>query len=257
MSISGIILAGGTGTRLWPLTKLINKHLLPVYNKNMIMYPLQTLIKAGIKEIMIVSGRKHAGQFLQILGSGRDFGINLSYTVQENSGGIAQALGMCKRFADNDNVAVILGDNIYEDKFDFSNFREGCKLFLKRVQDPQRYGVARIKTNIKSIYKEREDKLIEIIEKPDIEKVDNELVDKNGWGYAVTGLYLYDNTVFDKINCLKPSNRGELEITDVNNVYLKEGKMDYRIVDNFWSDAGTFESLFKASEFVRNKELNL
>ena len=246
----GIILAGGTGTRLLPLTELVNKHLLPVYNQNMIMYPLNTLINAGIKDIMIVSGREHAGQFLQILGSGRDFGVNLSYTVQENSGGIAEALGMCKRFTNGNKIAVVLGDNIFEDKFDFSNFREDARVYIKRVEDPQRYGVARIKKS-----KLEDNKIVEIVEKPDITKVDNELIDKGGWGYAVTGLYLYDSRVFNIIQCLKPSKRDELEITDVNNQYIKEDRMDFEIVDGFWSDAGTHESLYNAATFVRNKEI--
>lgn len=251
----GIILAGGSGTRLQPLTLVTNKHLLPIWNMPMVYYPLNTLISSGISEIMIVAGKGHAGSFLELLGDGSEFGVNLSYTVQEKLAGIAHALSLCKRFANKDNIAVILGDNIFEDKFNFSNFREGCKLFLKRVQDPQRFGVARIRENITSIYKNREDKLTEIIEKPKIDIVDNELIDKNGFGYAVTGLYIYDNTVFDKISCLRPSNRGELEITDINNWYIKEDKMDYDIVNGFWSDAGTFSSLFKASEFVRSKEI--
>ncbi len=250
---TGIILAGGTGSRLLPLTKLINKHLLPVYNLPMIYYPLSTMINSNIEDIMIVSGREHAGQFLQILGSGKDFGINLSYAVQENSGGIAQALGMCKRFAKGDNIAVILGDNIFEDIFDFSDFREGAKLYLKRVSDPQRFGVARLRKDVKSVYKDIYNRLIEIIEKPDMTKIDNELIDKNGYGFAVTGLYLYDSSVFDKIDCLKPSNRGELEISDLNNMYIKDGKMDHEMVNGFWSDAGTFSSLFKAAEFAKSK----
>lgn len=251
----GIILAGGSGSRLQPLTLVTNKHLLNVYNKPMIFYPLQTLINADINEIMIVSGRGHAGHILELLGDGSNFGVTLSYAVQEKPAGIAHALKLCERFVNKDKIAVILGDNIFEDKFDFSNFREGARIYLKRVQDPQRYGVARLRTEIKSIYKERESKVIEIIEKPDITKIDNELIDKFGWGHAVTGLYLYDNTAFDKINCLRPSNRGELEITDINNMYIKEGKIDFEIVNGFWSDAGTFDSLFNASEFIRSKEL--
>lgn len=247
VNIKGIILAGGSGSRLLPLTKVTNKHLLPIYNKPMIYYPLQTFILAGIKDIMIVSGKWHAGHILELLGDGSEFGVSLSYAIQEKAGGIAQALGLCKRFAKGYNVAVILGDNIYEDKFDFSDFREGAKVYLKRVPDPQRFGVARVR-----ISKLDENKIIEIIEKPDITRVDNELIDKHGWGFAVTGLYLYDNTIFDKIDCLRPSNRGELEISDINNMYIKEGKIDYEIVNGFWSDAGQFESLFKASSFVRD-----
>lgn len=233
MSINGVILAGGTGSRLGDLTMVTNKHLLPVYNNPMIYYPLRTLINAGIEEIMIVSGRSHAGHFLELLGSGEEFGVNLSYTVQESPSGIAGALRLCKRFARDDNIAVILGDNIYEDKFDFSDFREGARIYLKEAQDPERFGVAKICDN----------KLISIEEKPGI-PLSN---------LVVTGLYLYDGRVFDIINCLRPSTRGELEISDVNNQYIKDGEIDYKIIKGFWSDAGTFSSLFKASEFIRNK----
>ncbi len=251
--MKGIVLCGGTGTRLFPLTKIFNKHLIPVYNDFMVMYPIRTLINAGLTDIMIVAGKGFAGDFLELLGDGSEFGINISYIVQEKPAGIAQALRLCKRFANKDNIAVILGDNIFENKFDFSNFREGARVFLKRVLDPQRFGVGRIRTNITSIYKNREDKLIEIIEKPDITKVDNELIDKNGWGYAVSGIYLYSDDVFDKIGCLKSSARGELEITDLNNMYIKEERMDFEIINGFWSDAGTPESLYHASSFIRNK----
>lgn len=229
----GIILAGGTGTRLLPLTKLVNKHLLPIFDKHMIMYPLQTLIDAQITEIMIVSGRENAGQFLQMLGSGKDFGVNLYYAVQESPSGIAGALALCERFAGNDNIAVILGDNVHEDKFDFSDFIEGARLYLKEVDDPERFGVAKIRNN----------RLISIEEKPKIPQSN----------LAVTGLYLYDKHVFNIIDCLRPSTRGELEISDVNNSYIKDGRIDYEIIKGFWSDAGTFSSLFKASEFIRNK----
>lgn len=238
--MKGIILAGGTATRLMPLTKVTNKHLLPVYNKPMIFYPLKTLTDAGIKDIMIVSGRTHCGHFLELLGSGKEFGINLTYAVQEESGGIAQALGLCKNFAGENNIAVILGDNIFFDTFNFSDFREGARVYLKEVNDPQRFGVAGIDNG----------KLIGIIEKP-----------KNwggGPGLAVTGLYLYDADVFNIIRCLKPSGRGELEITDVNNEYIKQRKIDYRIVKEEWTDAGTFDSLYTASTIVRgiNKWVN-
>lgn len=235
--MKGIILAGGNGTRLWPLTKIVNKHLLNVFNKPMIFYPLQTLIDASIKDILIVSGKGHCGQFLELLCDGSEFGVNLSYVVQESPSGIAGALRLCKRFADKDNVAVILGDNIYEDKFDFSNFREGAKIYLKSVSNEQakRFGIAGIDKN----------RIIGIIEKP---------TNPPDSAMAVTGLYLYDNTVFDKISCIKPSTRGELEITDINNMYIKEGRMDYQIIESFWSDAGTFSSLFNASEFVKYKE---
>lgn len=254
--MKGIVLCGGTGTRLFPLTKIFNKHLIPVYNDFMVMYPLRTLINAGLTDIMIVAGKGFAGDFLELLGDGSEFGINLSYVVQQKPAGIAHALRLCKRFSNKDNIAVILGDNVFEDKFDFSNFREGSRVYLKRIQDAQRFGVARLKTDIVSIYKDRESKIIEIIEKPDITKVDNGLIDRSGYGYAVTGLYIYDNSVFDKINCLMPSTRNELEITDLNNIYLKEGRMHYQIIEGFWSDMGTMESLYRASSFARSKEID-
>lgn len=234
--MKGIILAGGTGSRLMPLTKVTNKHLLPVYNKPMIYYPLQTLIDAGIKEILIVSGPGHAGHFVNLLGSGKEFGVKLSYEVQDEAGGIAQALGLAEDFADEENIAVILGDNIYEDKFNFSDFKFGAVNFLKEVPDVQRFGVAEIKDG----------NIVSIEEKPKHPKSN----------YAITGLYLYDNEVFKIIKTLKPSARGELEITDVNNYYVKKGKMTAKFVEGFWSDAGTFKSLIRASNMVYGKEKN-
>jgi glucose-1-phosphate thymidylyltransferase len=230
--MKGVILAGGSGVRLSPLTRVTNKHLLPIYNKPMIHYPLSTLVNAGIEEIVIISGKGHAGHILELLGDGSEFGASLSYAIQEKSGGIAQALGLAKRFSNKHDVAVILGDNIFSDKFDFSDFREGARVYLKEVPDPERFGVAKI----------HNDKLISIEEKPNI-PLSN---------LAVTGLYLYDSNVFDIINCLKPSLRGELEITDVNNQYIRDRKIDYKIIDGFWSDAGTHDSLYRASTFVRN-----
>lgn len=232
--MKGIVLAGGNGTRLFPLTKVTNKHLLPIYDKPMIFYPLNTLINAGLEEIMIVSGKGHAGHILELLGDGSEFDIQLSYSVQEQPKGIAHALGLCRKFADNGNIAVILGDNIYEDKFGFSNFREGARIYLKSVSNKQakRFGIAGIDKN----------RIIGIIEKP---------TNPPESAMAVTGLYLYDNTVFDKISCIKPSTRGELEITDINNMYVKDGRMEYQIIEGFWSDAGTFNSLYNASEFVK------
>ncbi len=235
MSINGIILAGGTGSRLGNLTMVTNKHLLPVYNEPMIYHPLKTLIDTGIDDIMIVSGRAHAGHFLELLGSGEEFGVNLSYTVQESPSGIAGALRLCKRFANGDNVAVILGDNIFSDTFNFDDFREGCRIYLKDVPNPERFGTAKM----------HGDKLIYIEEKPKIPPSN----------LAVTGLYLYDSRVFDIINCLRPSTRGELEITDVNNQYIKDGNIDYEIIKGFWSDAGTHDSLYRASTFIRNKTI--
>lgn len=234
--LKGVILAGGFGTRLGLLTKITNKHLLPVYNKPMILYPLQKLLEADIKEILIVSGPEHSGHFLRLLGSGRDFNAKFTYELQDQAGGIAQALSLAEDFADKNNVAVILGDNIFETSFkeDISGFKDGAKIFLKEIEGPQRFGVAEIKGN----------KVINIEEKPKNPKTN----------YAVTGFYLYDSEVFDIIKQLKPSGRGELEITDVNNYYITKGKMKFSIVKGFWSDAGTFDSLFKASKLIMEKE---
>ncbi|MGB4422370.1 MAG: sugar phosphate nucleotidyltransferase [Methanosarcina flavescens] len=231
--MKGVILAGGTGSRLYPLTKVTNKHLLPVYDKPMIYYPLETLISAGIKDIMIVSGRGHAGHFLELLGSGVDFGVHFTYEIQEQAGGIAQALYLAKDFVDGDNVTVILGDNIFQDnvKDDVKNFKTGAKIFLKEVPDAHRFGVAELKGK----------KVIGIEEKPKVPKTN----------FAVTGLYIYDSEVFDVIRTLKPSGRGELEITDVNNYYVNKGAMEYTVLEGFWSDAGTFESLLRAGMLVR------
>jgi len=232
--MKGIILAGGTGSRLYPLTKVTNKHLLPVYDKPMIYYPLQTLIAAGIKDIMIVSGRGHVGHFLELLGSGKEFGVRLTYEIQEGAGGIAEALGLAESWAGTDNVAVILGDNIFQDDIrkDVESFEGGAKIFLKEVPDAHRFGVAEVKGN----------RVLGIEEKPKKPKSN----------LAVTGLYLYDAGVFEVIKTLKPSGRGELEITDVNNAYIRRGAMEFSVLKGFWSDAGTFESLFKASMLVRS-----
>lgn len=237
--MKGIVLAGGNGIRLWPLTKVTNKHLLPIYDKPMLYYPLQTLIDANINEIHIVSGRGHAGHILELLGDGSELGIQLSYSVQEQPKGIAHALGLCEKFADNENIAVILGDNIFENKFTFNDFREGARIYLKSVSNEQaeRFGIAGIDEN----------RIIGIIEKP-TNPPENAM--------AVTGLYLYDNMVFDIISCLRPSTRGEFEITDVNNEYIKRQLIDYDIIDGFWSDMGTMESLYRASSFVRSQVYN-
>jgi len=231
--MKGVILAGGTGSRMYPLTKVTNKHLLPVYDKPMIFYPLQTLVNAGIREIMIVSGRGHAGHFLELLGSGMEFGVQLTYEIQEMAGGIAEALGLAENWVDNDPVAVILGDNIFQDSLqsDATSFRKGAKIFLKEVPDAQRFGVAEING----------DRVISIEEKPKKPKS----------RYAVTGLYLYDSEVFSIIKTLKPSGRGELEITDVNNAYIRNGMMQYAILKGYWSDAGTFDSLMRAGTLVQ------
>jgi len=235
--MKGVILAGGTGSRMYPLTKVTNKHLLPVYDKPMIYYPLQTLVNAGIKEIMIVSGRGHAGHFLELLGSGMEFGVQLTYEIQEKAGGIAEALGLAESWVDDDPVAVILGDNIFEDSIssDVSSFRKGAKIFIKEVPDAHRFGVAEING----------DHVVSIEEKPEKPKS----------RYAVTGLYLYDSDVFSVIRTLKPSGRGELEITDVNNAYIKRGKMQFSILKGFWSDAGTFDSLLRAGLLVQQHQM--
>lgn len=233
--MKGIILAGGLGTRLHPLTLITNKHLLPVYNKPMILYPLETLKNSGINEIMIVCGKEHAGDFMNFLGSGKQYDIKLSYALQNGAGGIAEALSLSEDFADNGEIAVILGDNIYESNFlnDVKSFNGGARVFLKKVDDPQRFGIADIK----------DEKIIGIEEKPQNPKSD----------YATTGFYLYDGSVFDKIKNLKPSKRGELEITDVHNMYIVENNLSFSFVDGFWSDAGTFESLLKTANWVSEK----
>ncbi len=236
--MKGVILAGGTGSRLYPLTKVTNKHLLPVYDKPMIYYPMETLINAGIKDIMIVSGRGHAGHFLELLGSGVDFGVHFTYEIQEKSGGIAQALSLAEDFVEGDSVTVILGDNIFQDniKEDVATFNDGAKIFLKEVADAHRFGVAELKG----------EKVIGIEEKPKEPKSN----------FAVTGLYIYDSEVFNAIKTLKPSGRGELEITDVNNYYVNRGAMEYGVLEGFWSDAGTFESLLRSSLMIQKNRLD-
>ncbi len=236
MGLKGVILAGGLGTRLAPLTKITNKHLLPVYCKPMIYYPIQTLVDAGIKDIIIVTGGMHAGEFLRLLGDGRDFGLtHINYTYQEGEGGIAQALGLARHFVDTDNIVVMLGDNIVEKsiKEHVDAFRKqdgGARILLKQVSDPKRFGVAAFSGK----------KITAIEEKPKNPKSD----------YAVTGIYMYDNRVFDIIKTLKPSRRGELEITDVNNAYLKMGQLEYSTMKGWWTDAGTFDSLLRANFLV-------
>ncbi|MBI2541516.1 NTP transferase domain-containing protein [Candidatus Woesearchaeota archaeon] len=234
--MKGVLLCGGTGSRLGMLTKITNKHLLPVYSKPMVLHPLHILLDAGIKDILIISGPEHAGHFLRLLGSGKNFNARFMYEIQDEAGGIAQALSIAKDFADNDNIAVILGDNIFEDNFakDIKNFKTGAKIFLRKINDAKRFGVAEIKDG----------KVVNIEEKPKNPKTN----------YAVTGLYLYDAKVFDIIKRLKPSARGELEITDVNNHYIKNNEMGFSIVSGFWSDAGTFDSLFNASKLIMEKE---
>jgi len=240
--VKGIILAGGLGTRMHPLTKITNKHLLPVYDKPMIYYPLQALINAGIEDILIVTGGTYAGDFLRLLGNGHEFGLkHINYTYQEGEGGIAAALRMAEFFADEDKICVMLGDNIIEKNIreavkKFDRQKAGAKIMIKEVPDPQRFGVPVLEG----------DKIIKIEEKP-----------KNPQSpYAVTGIYLYDKTVFDIIKSLRPSSRGELEITDVNNVYIERSQLTWEILDGWWTDAGTFESLLRASQLVAETGAN-
>jgi glucose-1-phosphate thymidylyltransferase len=237
--MKGVILAGGLGKRLEPLTRITNKHLLPVYGKPMIYYPIQSLVDSGIKDILIVTGGNHAGEFLRLLGNGSEFGLKaINYTYQKGEGGIAEALGLAQHFADNDKIVVILGDNVIEKSIkhyvdDFSRQPKGAKILLKKVDDPERFGVAEIKGN----------RIVKIVEKPKHPKSK----------YAVTGIYMYDKKVFDIIKTLKPSNRGELEITDVNNEYIKLGQMTFNILDGWWSDCGTHEALLRTNNLVAGR----
>jgi glucose-1-phosphate thymidylyltransferase len=239
--MKGIVLAGGLGSRLYPLTKVTNKHLLPIYNKPMIYYPIEALVGAGINEILIVTGGKNAGEFLRLLGNGKEFGLkHINYTYQEGEGGIAAALALAEFFADAGPICVILGDNIIEGSIaeHVENFRRqgsGARILLKEVDDPQRFGVPEI----------RGDKIIRIDEKPEVPAS----------SYAVTGIYMYDAEVFEIVRGLKPSKRGELEITDVNNAYIQKGEMQFDILDGWWTDAGTFESLLRASNLVARKAM--
>lgn len=234
--MKGVVLAGGTGSRLNPLTRVTNKHLLPIYDKPMVYYPIQTLVNAGIEEILLVTGGKNAGDFLRLLGNGREFGLkHLNYTYQEGEGGIAEALGLAEFFAAGEPICVVLGDNIIETNIcsavdNFKKQQGGAKILLKEVTDAERFGVAEI----------RGDHVLSIEEKPKAPKSN----------FAVIGVYLYDATVFQKIRRLKPSGRGELEITDVNNFYIEEGTLTYEILEGWWTDAGTFDSLLRANDLV-------
>lgn len=240
--MKGIILAGGLGTRLQPMTRITNKHLLPVFDRPMIYYPLECLIQAGIEDIMIVTGGNHAGDFLRLLKNGKEFGLkHLNYTYQEGEGGIAEALGLCEHFADGEPVCVVLGDNLIEGNIvgTAKRFREqggGARIILKDVPDPERFGVAELEG----------DRVVRIVEKPKEPK----------GSLAVTGIYMYDARVFDIIKTLKPSNRGELEITDVNNRYAEWGELRFEILDGWWTDAGTVESLHRASNMVAETGAN-
>ncbi len=237
--MKGVILAGGLGKRLYPLTKITNKHLLPVFCKPMIYYPLETLLEAGIHDILIVTGGSNAGDFLRLLGDGAEFGnCHLNYTYQQGEGGIAQALSLAAHFVGNDQVIVMLGDNIIEKSIapyveKFQKQQSGARVLLKEVEDPERFGVAEI----------RGQRIVSIEEKPKYPKSN----------YVVTGIYLYDPAVFDVVKTLNPSSRGELEITDVNNFYISKGLMEYDILDGWWSDAGTFDSLLRANNLAAEK----
>jgi len=240
--MKGIILAGGLGTRMLPLTKITNKHLLPVFDKPMIFYPIQTLINAGIDDILIVTGGNYAGDFLRLLGNGKDFGLkHINYTYQEGEGGIAEALGLAEYFAAGESICVVLGDNIIEKNIAaaaeaYRAQGKGAKILLKEVPDPERFGVPVLDG----------DRVIKIEEKPKNPKSP----------YAVTGIYMYDGSVFDIIKTLKPSDRGELEITDVNNAYIEKGELTWDILDGWWTDAGTFGSLLRATNLVAETGAN-
>ncbi len=240
--MKGVVLAGGLGSRLSPLTRITNKHLLPVHNQPMIYYPIQALINAGIDDIMIVTGGNSAGDFLRLLGNGKEFGLkHLNYTYQEGEGGIADALSLVEHFADDEPICVILGDNIIEGNIrtaadEYKNQSKGAKILLKKVPDPQRFGVPELDGA----------RVLNIEEKPSDPKSD----------FAVIGIYFYDATVFDVIKTLVPSGRGELEITDVNNHYIRRGEMTWNELDGWWTDAGTFESLMLASNLVAKSGAN-
>jgi glucose-1-phosphate thymidylyltransferase len=234
--MKGVVLAGGTGSRLFPLTKITNKHLLPIYDKPMIYFPIQTLVDAGIREILVVTGGRNSGDFLRLLANGKEFGLkHLDYTYQEGEGGIADALALAEHFADGNKICVVLGDNIIEGNIraaaeEFQRQAQGAKILLKEVPDAERFGVAEI----------RDGRVMGIEEKPKKPKSN----------YAVTGIYMYDETVFEKVRVLVPSGRGELEITDVNNAYIREGTMTHAHLDGWWTDAGTFDSLLRAANLV-------
>lgn len=246
--MKGVVLAGGLGTRLYPLTFATNKHLLPIYDQPMIFYPIKTLVRVGITEIMVVTGGPYAGDFIRVLKNGKELGVNhLEYAYQEGEGGIAQALSLARDFTDRDPLTVILGDNTTDEDISHSvrDFRDGALIFLKKVIDPGRFGVPIFNgekaSGPKGHLARRE--IIRIEEKPKRPKSQ----------YAVTGLYIYDQTVFDKLAKLKPSARGELEITDLNNAYLREGRLAWKELSGFWQDAGTFQTLFEANKYWASK----
>ncbi len=241
--MKGIILAGGMGTRMLPLTKITNKHLLPVYDKPMIFYPIQTLVNAGIDDIMIVTGGESAGDFLRLMGNGKEFGLkHLNYTYQEGAGGIAAALALTEHFAEDDSIVLILGDNVIEKNIikgvrDFEKQERGAKIYLKEVANPQSYGIAEMKG----------DRIAGIEEKPEKPKSN----------MAVIGIYMYDNKVYDIVRKLKPSGRGELEITDVNNFYIEQSTMTFEVLDGWWGDCGeSFDSMLEAANLIAKTGAN-
>ncbi len=240
--MKGIILAGGAGTRLYPLTKITSKQLLPIYDRPMIYYPLQTLLDAGIKDILLISDPVNIGNFVRLLGSGKEFNCKITYEIQDKPEGLAQAFLIGENFIAQDKVTMILGDNLFIGNKDFlreaiANFSDGARIFVKQVSDPQRFGVAEF---------DNQQKVISIVEKPKEAKSD----------YAVTGLYIYDNTVINKVKNLKPSARAELEITDLNNMYLQTGQLKVDIYPGHWLDTGTFDSLLAASNLVAKNKKN-
>ncbi len=236
--MKGIVLAGGSGTRLRPLTKITSKQLLPVYNKPMVLYPIETLVKAGITEILVIIAPSNAGDFLKLLGNGRDYGCKITYEIQEKPEGLAQAFIIGENFIGDDQVTMILGDNLYEDDFseDIKNFQSGAKVFAIHTNEPERFGVVEFDEKMKAL---------SIEEKPTAPKSN----------YAVTGLYVYDNSVIEKAKTIAPSARGELEITDINNLYLQAGELEVGFVEGKWFDCGTFESLHEATVLAREKVL--
>ena len=243
-NIKGVVLAGGLGSRLYPLTSITNKHLLPVWDKPMIYYPIKTLVDAGIRDVMIVTGGNNAGDFLRLLGNGKELGLkHIEYAYQKGEGGIADALRLTEDFIDGNKSVIVLGDNIIEKSIKkvVDRFRQqdnGARILIKKVPDPERFGVVE--------FNKKKNRIIKIAEKPKKPKTH----------YAVTGIYMYDGRVFDIVKSLKPSARGELEITDVNNAYIKHGQMEYDVLSGFWTDSGTFESLLRANNLVARKELN-
>ena len=234
--MKGIILAGGNATRLRPLTKITSKQLLPIYNKPMIFYPIETLVQSGIKDILIIVSPQYAGHFMNLLGSGKDFGVKFSYEIQEEANGLAQAFIIGENFIGKDNVTMILGDNVFDNNFSDSiqTFKEGGMVFAKKVHDPARFGVVEFNAEMKAL---------SIEEKPLEPKSD----------YAVVGLYIYDNRVINYAKKLIPSPRGEIEITDINNIYLNNGELSVKIIDGMWEDAGTFDSLLRVSNHMAQK----